>query len=493
MNNDTLKVELEAGNTNHFLTNMLFRDTSAWYHVVVTFDSTNGTQANRVKIYVNGVDQSGTGGGGFSTANYPSQNATSGFNTTSQHEISTYDGSDYHLDGYLAEVNFIDGTALTAASFGETKDGIWVPKDASGLTFGTNGFYLPFDDSSAIGDDESSNTNDWTVANLVASDVVLDSPTNNFCTINSTRESVVNSGSASFTEGNLKSVDAGTTHGNHWTSTFGMTSGKWYWEVLAITMGGNYGNIGITNDLHRAAVAGTGVFYGNDGKRNPAAFNSGTTSYGATYTDGDIIGIAFDADNESVNFYKNNTAQGAVGSVLTASNGPYFASVGDAQNTTTYAYHANFGQDSSFAGAKTAQGNADSNGVGDFFYSPPSGFLALASSNLPEPDIIDGTENFNTVLYTGNASTNAITGVGFSPDWVWIKNRGRAGQGHVLHDTVRGNDGAEALLLQSDTTAAETHYDNFGVTTFDSGGFTVVGNGGLTNLSSDTYVAWHSV
>ncbi len=146
MNNDTLKVELEAGNTNHFLTNMLFRDTSAWYHVVVTFDSTNGTQANRVKIYVNGVDQSGTGGGGFSTANYPSQNATSGFNTTTQHEISTYDGSDYHLDGYLAEVNFIDGTALTAASFGETKDGIWIPKDTSGLTFGTNGFHLTFKD-----------------------------------------------------------------------------------------------------------------------------------------------------------------------------------------------------------------------------------------------------------------------------------------------------------------------------------------------------------
>ena len=146
MNNDTLKVELEAGNTNQFLTNMLFRDTSAWYHVVVTFDSTNGTQANRVKIYVNGVDQSGTGGGGFSTANYPSQNATSGFNTTSQHEISTYDGSDYHLDGYLAEVNFIDGTALTADSFGETKDGIWIPKDTSGLTFGTNGFHLTFKD-----------------------------------------------------------------------------------------------------------------------------------------------------------------------------------------------------------------------------------------------------------------------------------------------------------------------------------------------------------
>jgi len=146
MNNDTLKVELEAGNTNQFLTNMLFRDTSAWYHVVVTFDSTNGTQANRVKIYVNGVDQSGTGGGGFSTANYPSQNATSGFNTTSQHEISTYDGSDYHLDGYLAEVNFIDGTALTAASFGETKNNIWIPKDTSGLTFGTNGFHLTFKD-----------------------------------------------------------------------------------------------------------------------------------------------------------------------------------------------------------------------------------------------------------------------------------------------------------------------------------------------------------
>lgn len=142
MNDDTFKVELEAANTNHFRTNRVFRDPSAWYNIVVAFDSTNGTEASRVKIYVNGVDESDTanGGSGFSTANYPNQHATSGFNRTNDHEISTYDGSDYHLDGYLAEVNFIDGTALTAASFGETKNGIWIPKDTSGLTFGTNGF-----------------------------------------------------------------------------------------------------------------------------------------------------------------------------------------------------------------------------------------------------------------------------------------------------------------------------------------------------------------
>ena len=148
MNDDTLKVELEAANVNHFRTNRLFRDPSAWYNIVVAYNSGDSTSTNRVKIYVNGVDESDTanGGSGFSTANYPSQSATSGFNTTSQHEISTYDASDYHLDGYLAEVNFIDGTALTAASFGETKDGIWVPIDTSGLTFGTNGFHLTFKD-----------------------------------------------------------------------------------------------------------------------------------------------------------------------------------------------------------------------------------------------------------------------------------------------------------------------------------------------------------
>ena len=179
MNNDTLKVELEAGNTNQFLTNMVFRDTSAWYNIVVVFNSGDSTLANRVKIYVNGVDQADTanGGGGFSTANYPSQSATSGFNRTNRHEISTYDGSDYHLDGYLAEVNFIDGTALTAASFGETKNGIWIPKDTSGLTFGTNGFILKFADTSAFGTDSSGQGNNWTTTSLVAANQSLESPT----------------------------------------------------------------------------------------------------------------------------------------------------------------------------------------------------------------------------------------------------------------------------------------------------------------------------
>ena len=141
------------------------------------------------------------------------------------------------------------------------------------------------------------------------------------------------------------------------------------------TMGGSHGYIGICNEIQRIAAYGTGVFYGNDGNRNTVTFLSATTTYGDSYTNGDIIGVAFDADNETVTFYKNNSSQGAVGSVLTTANGGYFAAVGDAQNATTYKYVVNFGQDSSFAGNKTAQGNTDANGEGDFYYSPPSGFL----------------------------------------------------------------------------------------------------------------------
>jgi len=498
MTNDTLKVELEAANGNNFLTNMVFRDSSAWYHVVVTFDSTNGTEANRVKIYVNGVDQSDTanGGGGYSQAPYPSQNATSGFNTTTQHEISTYDGSDYHLDGYLAEVNFIDGTALTAASFGETKDGIWVPKDASGLTFGTNGFYLPFDDSSAIGDDESSNTNDWTVVNLVASDVVLDSPTNNFCTVNP-----LDNISTTYSEGNLQYAQSDYNYNSR--GTFGLTSGKWYWEIRMSSTHGEFGvcEQGKAGQSDPQANIGFNFIYNNGSAgiswKNATAGAQATTGISMTnWSAGDICQIAYDADNGILYHGLNGTYQtsgdpaagsgGLITGIAPQFGGtmvPFFGS--GTGNARTFV--VNFGQDSSFAGNETAQGNADGEGVGDFYYAPPSGFLALCSQNLPEPEIIDGTENFNTVLYTGNASTNAITGVGFSPDWVWVKNRASA-YDHRVYDSVRG---VEKTLYPSGT-----YYENeggdgaTGLTAFGTDGFTL-GNHVGANKSGDAHVAWN--
>ena len=473
---DTLRFsnEISSSFTCTIVTNQVFRDTANWYHIVLAVDTTQSTASNRVKIYVNGEQITS-----FSSSDYPSLNENTSFNNTVQHTISRAIEYSRYYDGYMAEVNFIDGTALTPSSFGETKNGVWIPKAISGLTYGTNGYRLTFADSSNLGDDTSGNGNDFTSSGLASTDVVLDSPTNNFCVINSMRESLVYNGSVTLSEGNLQSVDAGTTYSLHWTGTFEMTTGKWYWEILAHTMGGSHGNIGLSNELHRISTAGTGVFYGNDGKRNAVTYFTGSTSYGDSYTSGDIIGIAFDADNETVTFYKNNSSQGAVGSVLTTANGGYFPSVGDGQNSTTYKYVANWGQDSSFAGNKSKQGNTDGNGQGDFYYEPPSGYLALCSANLPETTLSpnqdeQADDHFNNLVYTGDgSSSNAITGVGFQPDWVWIKANGSS-KPHGLHDSSRVISGNEEIWYSNSTSAGNT--GGAYISSFDSDGFTLNNN-----------------
>lgn len=465
-------------------TSAKFRDTTNWYHVVATLDTTDGT----ADIYVNGTLQT------LQQSDKPSGSQDTAFGQNVEHHIGERNyGTSGYFDGYIAEVNFINGSDLNADSFGETKNGVWIPK-AYGGSYGTNGFRLTFADSSSLGDDTSGNGNDFTAANLASTDVVLDSPTNNFCVINQVRENTVVNGSVTITEGNLQSVDGGTTYGLHWTATFEMTSGKWYWEVLAHTLGGSHGNIGITNSVQRGTTSGTGVFYGNDGKRNPHPSTAGNTTYGASYTNGDIIGIAFDADNETVTFYKNNSSQGAVGSVLTSANGGYFPAVGDAQNATTYKYVANFGQDSSFAGNKTAQGNADGNGNGDFYYSPPSGYLALCSANLSDtelsPDQLEQADDYFVVkTYSGDSNNNTQVSTGFQPDWVWIKSRNEgasAGSGeHMLYDTNRG---VQKDLNTNDNGNEATNANGlqeFGTTFFRPGSLT------RTNETGDTYVSWN--
>ena len=367
-------------------------------------------------------------------------------------------------------------------------------EDGTSNYYGTNGFRLTFADSSNLGDDTSGNGNDFTSSGLASTDALLDSPTNSFCVINGIRESTVYQGSVTLSEGNLQSVDAGTTYGLHWTGTFGMSTGKWYWEVLAHTMGGTHANIGICNSLHKGSTDGTGVFYGADGKRNAVTYYTGTTTYGDSYTSGDIIGVAFDADNETVTFYKNNSSQGAVGSVLTTANGEYFPAVGDGQNATTYKYVANFGQDSSFANNKSKQGNTDINGQGDFYYAPPSGYLALCSANLPDttisPNSSNGTadEFFNTVLYTGNGSTQSITGVGFQPDWVWLKGRDYASNHRLTNSTVGVNASQKANTSDAEDTNATNK--NF-VVSFDSDGFGLNSGAGDVNQNSQSFVSWN--
>jgi len=480
--NNTLNFRYGSG--SDLTTSMLFRDVSAWYHIVVVADTTqsqNSTTASdsRLRFYVNGSQITD-----FSaTQSYASQNFEFRINTAAQHYIGEFPRVNGHLDGYLAEVNFIDGTAYDASNFGETIDGVWVPKDASGLTFGTNGFYLPFDDSSAIGDDESSNTNDLTVVNLAATDVVKDSPTNNFCTLSYIDRYVTTN---YLNEGALLMHATGV---NNWVgnarSTFQVDSGKWYWEVCGVGSGGFF-RFGI-RPAHVTLAIGAGDS-GNGHEYYPYIKKSVTVGGNATYgsnddesmssAEGVVWAVALDMDNGTLTIYRNNTSLGQMSSSLTGQQSPTISSY---NGSTGF----NFGQDSSFAGAKTAQGNADGNGQGDFYYAPPSGFLALCTANLPDPTIGPtadtlATDNFNTVLYTGNNATNrTISGFGFNPDWNWLKSRSIA-DNNVLTDILRGTN-----HLHSNTTAADSDLSYPELTTDG-----IIVSGSTYNNNNATFASW---
>ena len=476
---------------NHF-------DSSAWYHVLIAFDTTQASSANRVKFYVNGTQHS-------LDNTLVSQNTDYNINNTTLQRIgvTTVSGSTTYLDGYLSEVNFIDGlsffsdtsgtpnTSFNINSFGETKNGVWIAKKYTG-SYGTNGFRLQFNQTGVgtasaltIGADTSGNTHHFTSSGIVASDCAMpDSPENNFATIDP-----LSSGAGVFSEGNLKYVSTADT-GN---TTFGISSGKVYAEVYVSSVSNSFiGVLDISNGLsptRGGSFASHGaIAYKQDGNQYslPVGGSSATASYGASYTNGDIIGIALNVDDDTITFYKNGSSQSATTNGVShiSSNGVYgFLLYASGTN-----FICNFGQDSSFAGNKTAQGNTDGNGIGDFYYAPPSGYLALCTSNLPEPTIgpNSGTNKqaddyFNTVLYNGNGGTQSITDVGFQSDWVWIKNRNGTGI-HGLFDSSRGaTKYLSSNSLDDEATAS-------GVTSFDSKGFSL---GSAFNQSSLTFVAWN--
>jgi len=475
----------------------MYRDVTNWYHFVIRVDTTQGSADDRVRLYVNGTQQTG------SYATTVGQNNNVSFNNAAgKFRIAGLGYADgYEGDFYLADVHHCDGYSYAPTEFGEDKNGVWIPKIAS-VSYGNTGYRLEFKNStvgstsgssSTIGADTSGNGHHFNDYNMGTDDSnIPDCPENNFCTVNSNRESTLVNGSVTLSEGNLQSVDGGTTYGVHWTGTFGITTGRWYWEIYVHTMGGSYASIGLTNRVERSTTAGTAVYYNNGGTRNPQASTPFLTAYGATYTNGDVIGIAFNADNETVTFFKNNVSQGAVDDVLTKANGPYFAAVGDGQNSTTYKYVANFGQDDTFAGNLSSNGNTG--GGGKFYYTPPAGFNALCSNALedgiisPNPSASSApTDYFNTVLYTGNDGTQTITGVGFQPDWVWIKARNQT-RFHNVFDSVRGT----GRNIRPNANNAEVN-DNDTLTAFATDGFSL-GNDGTgargTNYSTDNYVAW---
>jgi len=488
VDNDTFQAYHTAGGSTifHLVTTQVFRDPSAWYHIVIKFDSTHGTASDRTILYVNGSQVTS-----LTTSDYPSQNANAQFiNTNERQDIGYYQRTtSEYFDGYMTHLHFTDGYAYAASSFGSTStNGQWIPNLNPSVTYGTNGYFLKFTNASDLGEDFSGNNNDFTKSG--SGDQVKDSPENVYCTLNPLfNYPLLVSDKSTLTKGNLEST---SPNENEVTGgTLGVGAGKWYFELRA------------GNNVTTSSTDGVG-FYVNQQAYEPPnnlkeliyrtdgnfRYNGSQGAYGATWTAGDIIGIALDITNTSITFYKNGTTQGVAKSDIPA--GTYLPLVYNRGNNTTL--NSNFGQDGTFGGNVTAQGNSDANGEGDFYYSVPTGFLALCSNNLSSSltqPIGKGGSYMNTVLYTGNGSNgHAITGVGFQPDWVWLKSRSN-GEGHWLGDSNRG----VYLRLQSNTSGAE--YDtgpggnNYpGVSAFDSDGFTV-GRSDAANGNGNSMVAWN--
>ena len=393
--NDNIEFTIyDGGYTGKLITNAKYRDVSAWYHIVAVWDSANGTAGNRMRLYVNGTEVTS-----FSSDTNPSSGANATFGNTS-HPIEIgrrgSNGTQY-FDGYIAEVAVCDGQAYAASDFGEFDEDsptIWKPKDISGLTFGTSGFYLDFEDSANLGNDKNGGT-DLTEVNLAATDQATDTPTNNFCTLNSLDSYWE---SSTFSEGNLKIVTESTDYSYN-TSTIGLTAGKWYCEVYIETTphaSTKDSMIGIAGRMTEASQGYLGNYsdtygiYGGNGN----IYNSASgASYGVSHTTGDIIGIYLDLDNNKLYFAKNGTIMNSgTGKSISAASattaGAYFMVAADFYNGASGTYRMNFGNPI----YSLSSANADANGYGSFEYDPSSGtfdssskdFYAICTKNLAE-------------------------------------------------------------------------------------------------------------
>ena len=469
-------------NYNFRITDRKFRDPSAWFHVVVAFDTTQSSADDRVKVYINGVQETS-----FSTSGNVTQNMNIAFNDTSVHRIGTQSNQISNTaDGYIAEVNFIDGYQYDPSYFGFTDPvtGIWMPKRYEGI-YGTNGYYLDFSDNSsaaALGIDKSPNGNDFTVNNISVSagtgnDSSLDTPSNNFCTMNPLM---------------MNGTEVAGTHSNGlltWKSdnnyattqaTFPVTTGKWYWEC---EMESQYVNIaGITRGTSAAEntyigydtngnLFGFGYYY-NDGTVKGTTDGLGTTSNNnlatsqTTAANGDILGIASDIANGYLIFYKNGTHIYTITGINNTFDWfPSFSAYG-----TSATWHVNYGQR-------------------PFTYTPPVGHKSLCSKNLlPDSSLLRPQKFFDSVTYTGNDSSQSITSLEFQPDLIWFKNRGGTNW-HAWFDSVRGR--AKGLASNKTNTEYTSSASN-DLVSFDISGFTLGSNEnwGSVNGSSNNIVAW---
>ena len=488
--NNSGQLHLENG-TGSLRTSAFFRDITAWYHAVIAVDSTQSTASDRFKLYINGQRITD-----FASASYPTQNTNFSWNNDVPHSIGReeYQFRRY-FNGYIADIQNVDGQQLLPTEFGYTdfQTNIWRPKRYEG-TYGTNGFWLKLSDNSnntatTLGRDYSGNGNNFTPNSIqlatgthhVNYQSVLDTPTNNFPTLNPYR--AVYGGNVHY--GNLKSATVAYQSYPEFWATMGMTRGKWYCEAY-VTGGANGPSVsgGIkVQTMQPASDGGPGIGY-----QNPPDSKGTGGGQSPGYGNGTLVGIAYDAYKGIVTFYKNGSVYGSTAhDDVDTTKTWFFGFAGysyNPDNDRKVFYTCNFGQR-------------------PFTYTPPTGFVALCQKNLDllPIDTTDVSSEgqgsvvlrpqrfFDTVLWTGNGgTTQSITGLEFSPDLVWIKGRNSAW--HRLQDSVRG---ANKLLYSNSTNAEATNEVNGYVSEFTSGGFQLAdpdGNGGGVNANGDGYVAW---
>jgi hypothetical protein len=469
--NSSDQLEIDGAANVFRITSAVFRDPSAWYHIVVIADTTNATANDRFRIYVNGNQQT------MSTSFAFTQNANTAVNSTTLHAISNSSGSMF--DGYMTDINLIDGQALEPYYFGNNDaNGVWKPILYKG-TYGTNGFYLPFSDTSALttssnvglGKDFSGNGNYWATNNISITagttyDAMTDVPTNtsatvaNYCVMNP----LTGASTMTLLNGNLNT--SATAYSLHRYGTIGVSSGKYYWEASPTAMSGSSNGmlVGISNDISETGATLVGIRGYLSVNGNKYTGSSGS-AYGATWTTNDILGMALDLDAGTLVFYKNNVSQGTAFTGLT---GEWFPLIRTDATVTSF---INFGQR-------------------PFAYTPPTGFVRLNTFNLPTPTILQGNKYMDATLWTGNgqADNQTVTNAAlFKPDLVWAKNRNIASQNHVLVDSVRGVN----QVISSNLTDAQSALSS--INPFNSNGFGVggiVANGYAQNVSTYTYVGW---
>jgi hypothetical protein len=474
------------GTLGSFLrTTAVYRDPSAWYHIVASVDTTQATASNRMKLYINGVQVTA-----FTNETYPSQNYNTFANNTYKQAIGAFASatSSSFFDGYLAEVNFIDGQALTPSSFGAyDTNGVWQPKKYTG-TYGTNGFYLPFSNTTStttLVQDSSGNGNNWTPNNISLTagttyDSMIDSPTVSASASNyATGNPLLSSNSVTFSNANL-TVSCGGGAGVYRTggATFGVSSKKWYWEFLFDNTGGScYGGVGdITQSKstwESDTTTNTNFWFVSAFNGNKINGNGGGVSYGSSFTTSDICMVALDCDN---------------GKLWWGKNGTWFAS-GDPASGTNAAYTNLSGKTLTAAfqgGSGAGYTNQYSMNFGQrpFSYTPPTGFNALNTYNLPAPSIANGAQYMAATTYTGNGTngrviTTSLNEVGLA----WVKLRSGIDDHRIANIVTGGNK-----HLKSNTTDAESTGTTI-IQGFSGNTFTV-GTDTSVNANGSTYVAW---